>query len=206
MSGLFSGVFTSGVDPLVSVGVTCATAAGLSLPPLSMRTTMMIATRASRPTAPIISMSILLFAAGRAVGTITAGSEKPPPPNTGRSSIEPIADEVDGLTAPAPPPRYALAIERMSIRPEPSPPAAPLPWPAIVDDCDGGGAGLSLASCARLLSENSTEFSLRSPRSLLLAAADADADAAAAAAGLEPNRSPPSSSAAARPPPDAAAN
>ena len=66
--------------------------------------------------------------AGAPVGTITAGSEKPPPPNTGRSSIEPIADAVAGLRgAPPPlPPRYALAIERMSMRPEPSPPAAPV--------------------------------------------------------------------------------
>ena len=32
-----------------------------------------------------------------------------------------------GLAAPAPPPpMYALAIERMSMRPEPSPPAAPV--------------------------------------------------------------------------------
>ena len=46
----------------------------------------------------------------------------------------------------------------------PSPPDGPVAAPSD----DGGaviGAGLSLASCARLLSENSTEFSLRSPRS-----------------------------------------
>ncbi len=60
-------------------------------------------------------------------GTITAGSEKPPPPNTGRSSMEPIADDVDALPIAAPaPPMYALAIERISISPEPSPPAAPV--------------------------------------------------------------------------------
>ncbi len=88
---------------------------------------MMIATTASRPTAAIIMYIILLLALLRTVGTITAGSENPPPPNTGRSSIEPIADAVCGLPSAAPPPpRYALAIERMSIRPEPSPPAAPV--------------------------------------------------------------------------------
>src|SRR6185369_9359393 len=54
-------------------------------------------------------------------------------------------------------------------------------------------AGVSLASCARLLSENSTEFSLRSPRSFEPAADEAAADDEAAA-GLLPNRSPPSSS------------
>src|SRR5882672_5224659 len=78
----------------------------------------------------------------------------------------------------------------MSISPEPSPldgpDAAP---PGGLADTPGraAGAGLSLASCARLLSENSTEFSLRSPRSLA-------PWLAGAAAGLLPNRSPPSSS------------
>ncbi len=56
------------------------------------------------------------------------------------------------------------------------------------------GAGLSLASCARLPSENSTEFSLRSPRSFEPAAC-AGAALAAAFDGLLPNRSPSSSDA-----------
>src|ERR1700733_11533504 len=70
------------------------------------------------------------------------------------------------------------------------------------DDDGADRAGVSLASCARLLSENSTEFSLRSPRSFVLAA-----DCACADAGLLPNRSPPSSSSWPRcAPDDAAAN
>src|SRR5262249_7165225 len=101
-----------------------------------------------------------------------------------------------GLAAPPVLPRYALAIERMSIRPEPSPPAAPLAWPGIVAAPGAGaGAGLLLASCARVLSENSTEFSLRSPRSFAACARCWAAGAAAAAAdGLLRNRSAPSSS------------
>jgi len=55
------------------------------------------------------------------------------------------------------------------MRPEPSPPEGP-PLAVLVVAAAAAwvaaGGGLSLASCARLLSENSTEFSLRSPRSL----------------------------------------
>src|SRR6185436_15869109 len=104
-------------------------------------------------------------------------------------SSEPMPADA-GLTAlPLAPPRYALAIERMSIRPEPSPPDGPVAAPAAAATgaCAAAGGGLSLASCARLLSENSTEFSLRSPRSLGPAAG-------CAALGLLPNRSLPSSS------------
>ena len=75
------------------------------------------------------------------------------------------------------PPRYAFAIERMSMRPEPSPPDEPVACPAGAellllddDDDDEEERGVSLASCARLFSENSTEFSLRSPRSFVSAA------------------------------------
>ena len=86
---------------------------------------MITAATARKPTDPIRMYIILLLFCRPAVGTITAGSEKPPPPNTGRSSIDPI--DAAGLAAPPPEfPRYAFAIERMSIRPEPSPPAAPL--------------------------------------------------------------------------------
>src|SRR5580704_7541189 len=162
-----------------------ALATVVSFLPLFISITIItIATTASRLTAPIIRYSSLLSRPRPTDGTITAGSENPPPPNTGRSSIEPIADDVAGLPIDAPPPMYALAIERISMRPEPSPPAAPVAWPEL---CDDGVeiAGLSLASCARLLSENKTEFSLRSPRSFELAA---DAELAAAAAGLPPNR------------------
>src|SRR5262245_50879092 len=78
----------------------------------------------------------------------------------------------------------------MSISPEPSPLDGPVEalLGGLADSPGrGAGAGLSLASCARLLSENSTEFSLRSPRSLA-------PWLAGAAIGLLPNRSPPSSS------------
>src|SRR5687768_8998133 len=118
----------------------------------------------------------------------------------------------------------------MSMRPEPSPPpcwAAPPPLLAALllgELLLADARGASLASAARLPSENKTEFSLRSPRSLLalddafgsspsepepaiivdaLDAADAGADARA------PNRSPassPPSSAAEVAPRPAAAN
>src|SRR5262245_52445126 len=105
----------------------------------------------------------------------------------------------------------------MSIRPEPSPPPC---WAAPPDDeldeldelddeldeldDEADGRGASLASAARLPSENSTEFSLRSPRSFLSpaalssAAAIAPEPAVSVAAGAEaparaPNRSPASS-------------
>src|SRR3954468_784555 len=75
----------------------------------------------------------------------------------------------------------------MSIRPKPSPPLAPVAAAGVgVAACAAAGAGLSLASWARLLSENSTEFSLRSPRSFAPAWLGA-------VPGLLPNRSPSSS-------------
>src|SRR5688500_15667979 len=105
---------------------------------------------------------------------ITAGSANDAAENTGRSSMLPTV-LAGFLAAPCePPPRYADAIDRMSIRPEPSPPPC---WaepedalaedpPLDDDDDDDDARGASLASAARLPSENRTEFSLRSPRSL----------------------------------------
>ena len=124
-------------------------------------------------------MSLLLFAAEPPVGKSTAaGESKEEDENTGRSSAEPtLAPPMPGA---APPPFslwYRRAIERMSIRPEPScppawaMPAPPPPPPPPLGAADGAddeaeARGVSLASAARLLSENKTEFSLRSPRNL----------------------------------------
>jgi hypothetical protein len=61
---------------------------------------------------------------------ITAGSANDAVENTGRSSADPtLGPPAVGAPGLAPP-RYALAIERMSMRPEPSPP----PWLAAPDD------------------------------------------------------------------------
>src|SRR5262245_25354584 len=114
---------------------------------------------------------------------ITTGSLNDALENTGRSSTEPT----DGFDLVPPlSPRYADAIERMSIRPEPSPPpggpappppppppaAADAPADALADALDDADArGASWAKAARLPSENSTLFSLRSPRSFFSAVA-----------------------------------
>ena len=67
---------------------------------------MMTAATASSATEPIRAYIILLLLPRAAVGTMTAGSEKPPPPNTGRSSIEPMPDEAVAVLFAAPePPR-----------------------------------------------------------------------------------------------------
>src|SRR5262245_37734702 len=134
---------------------------------------------------------------------ITAGSANVAVEKTGMSSTEPTAGPPLRAGAAPLPPRYDDAIERMSIRPEPSPPPC---WAPPPDDGAAAALGRSLAIAARLLSENSTEFSLRWPR---IAAADDDDWAGAAAAArpppngaasgaggaTSPNRSPPSSAA-----------
>src|SRR5262245_58600914 len=154
-------------------------------------------------------MSLLLLEALlRTIGTITAGSPKPVVENTGRSAAEPSEAEAD-LALPLSGARYALAIERMSIRPEPSPPpcwALPTEEDSELDAC---GRGPSVASWARLLSENRTEFSPRSPRSLDCASAEEGAGAARRAANTSPSSSldvpvsspPPNRSLTAEPPP-----
>src|SRR5690606_39852157 len=132
-------------------------------PPISTITSTTAAT-ASRPTAPISPYIILLLLLDRPVGTITAGSLKPPPPNTGRPSIEPIAEEVAGFAAPAPP-RYAFAIDRMSLRPDPAPPDAPVACPSHGGAShQAAGARAALASCARSVTGNSTQLPFPSPR------------------------------------------
>src|SRR5689334_19100522 len=108
---------------------------------------------------------------------MTTGSLKVALENTGRSSIDPTCGLARAPPAPlASAPRYADAIERMSMRPEPSPPPCCAAPPALgadddADDDDADDAadarGASDASAARLPSENSTLFSLRSPRSFL---------------------------------------
>src|SRR6185503_6346755 len=106
---------------------------------------------------------------------------------------------LDGLS-----PRYTCAMERMSMRPEPSPCAIPAlePLASEAEDEDeddeeeeedeADARGESLASAARLLSENRTEFSLRWP--VIGEAALAGAAAAAAIPPPALPKSPPSSS------------
>ena len=120
-------------------------------------TTRITAAAASKPTAPSSTYSVLLlFRAPPEIGIITAGSAKVAVENTGRSSTEPI--EPPERAAGALAPRYDDAIDRMSMRPEPSPPPCCAPPDGAEAAC---ARGLSLAIAARLLSENSTEFSLR---------------------------------------------
>src|SRR5690606_16554004 len=162
--------------------------------------TRMTAAITRTPMSPTSAIRRRLFTAGCAVGKRTGeAASNEVWLNTGRSSTEPT--DFDGACLLSP--RQTCAIERMSIRPEPSFCAMPELEPEASEDDEEEEAGAeergeSLASAARLLSENRTEFSLRCPVRLP-AAAGAGAAAAAAIApppppALLPNRPPSSSS------------